>query len=227
MTKFPFKIVDLTHNLSKDVPTWDGSCGFEHHLHHDYDQNNIYKFRTNKIKMNEGIGTHIDAPAHCIPGSITIDQLSLQNLIAPCIVIDVSNRVHERYNVSVLDIQEFEKTHGTIQPGSFIIVRTGWEKFWHTPDQYRNNLIYPSIAGEAANFLLERQIVGLGIDTLSPDRPEDGYPVHAAILGVGKYIIENIANSETLPPVGSYTLALPIKIKGGTESPIRLIALIN
>lgn len=80
---------------------------------------------------------------------------------------------------------------------------------------------------EAAHFLLSRKIVGLGIDTLSPDRPDNGYPVHAALLGAGKYIIENIANADSLPSVGSFILALPIKIKEGTEAPIRLIALID
>ena len=229
---FPYKAIDLTHTLDEKTPSWNGGCGFQQSIKLDYadhepgESSNI-SFRVQQIKMHAGIGTHIDAPAHCNLSTITIDQLSLQNLIAPCVVIDVSSYAHERTTISVHDIETFEMSHGTIMPNSFVIIRTGWEKFWEEPERYRNNHIFPSVSKEAAELLLERKIVGLGIDTLSPDRPEDGYPVHAALLGAGKYIIENIANSEMLPPKGSLTLALPIKTYRGTEAPLRLIGLIS
>lgn len=224
---FPYKIVDLTHSLSPDIPTWDGGCGFINTVKVDYDAcTTDVKFRVQQLSMNAGIGTHMDAPAHCIPGGAAIDQLDLQHLVAPCVVVDVSHNTHERYTVSVADIHTFENSYGAIKPGSFVIIRTGWDKFWHQPDRYRNNHIFPSISLEAAQLLLSLQIVGLGIDTLSPDRPEDGYPVHKAMLGAGIYIVENIVNAGDLPPVGSYSLAMPIKIAGGTEAPIRLIALL-
>ncbi|MBX9804216.1 MAG: cyclase family protein [Alphaproteobacteria bacterium] len=223
--KFPYKIIDLTHTMSPDIPTWNDSCTFEHDMRCDYDPDAEYKFRAFNLHMAEGIGTHIDSPSHCISGGKTVDQLDLENLGAPCVVIDVSSRAHERYSASVSDITDFEDMRGVIEPGSFVIVRTGWERFWGQPDQYRNNRIFPSISVEAAQYLLKRQIVGIGIDALSPDRFEDGFPVHKCLLGAGKYIVENIANSASLPPKGSYTLALPIKIGGGAEAPIRLIAL--
>ncbi|MCI5057750.1 MAG: cyclase family protein, partial [Flavobacteriales bacterium] len=107
----------------------------------------------------------------------------------------------------------------------FVIIYTGWEQYWGTPEKYRNNYVFPSISKEAASLLLDRQIVGLGIDTLSPDRPEDGFPVHHLILGADKYIIENIANASKLPSVGAHTFALSIKIQGGTEAPLRLVGM--
>ena len=76
-------------------------------------------------------------------------------------------------------------------------------------------------------LLLKRNIAGLGIDTLSPDTPQSGYPVHQALLGEGKYIIENVANAIQLPPIGSFSLALPILTIGGTEAPIRLVAFVK
>ncbi len=226
--KFPYKTIDLTHSLHEGIPTWDGGCGFQHEISLDYKQClTDVKFRVQHVKMHGGIGTHMDAPAHCIPGSTPIDQLQLNDMIAPCFVIDVSEYAHEDYSLSVSDIEFFEKTYGIIEAGSFVVVRTGWEKFWNNPEKYRNNHIFPSISEQAAQFLLNRRIVGLGIDTLSPDRSEDGFPVHGLILGAGKYIIENVANSASLPPVGSFILALPIKIKDGTEAPVRLVALLN
>jgi len=74
---------------------------------------------------------------------------------------------------------------------------------------------------------LERGAAGIGIDTLSPDRPEDGFPAHKLLLGAGKFIVENAANLRSLPPLGSQVLVAPIKISGGTEAPVRLMGFIK
>jgi kynurenine formamidase/GNAT superfamily N-acetyltransferase len=219
--------IDLTHTLEPSIPCWDKSCGFENTIQLDYsDCTDAVKFRVQHIAMDAGIGTHIDAPAHSTPGGLTIDQLSLTDLQANCVVIDVSDKAHERYSLLISDIEQFELEYGKIPPSSFVLIRTGWDKFWTQPEKYHNNHVFPSVSLAAAKCLLDRQIVGLGIDTLSPDRPENGYPVHALLLGAGKYIIENVANAALLPPCGSRILVFPIKIKGGTEAPVRLISFV-
>lgn len=225
--KFPYAIVDLTHTLSPTTPSWSGGCGFEHEIKRDYkDCTSAVKFRVQQIKMHAGIGTHIDAPAHCIEEGKTVDQLNIAKLVVPCVVIDVSYDIHERYSLSPEAIQKFEATHGEIKEGAFVMIRTGWERFWYQPDKYRNMHIFPSISREAALVLVSRGIVGIGIDTLSPDRPEDGFPVHQLILGTGRYIIENAAHLDQMPPTGAFIVALPIKAEGATEAPVRLIGLI-
>jgi kynurenine formamidase len=219
------QIFDLTHNLNSSIPSWGGGCGFHHTLQKDYDPNAEVKFRVNEISMAAGMGTHIDAPAHCIEGATDIAKLSLKQLIAPCIVINVSAKAHERYSLSVADIQDFERVYGKIPEQAFVVVYTGWSKYWHDRERYRNNLVFPSVTIQAAEYLLERKIAGLGIDTLSPDRPEDDFLVHQLLLSANRYIVENIANADQLPAVGSISFALPIKIEEGTEAPLRLIAL--
>lgn len=228
MKTFPFKIVDLTHELSPDIPSWNGSCGFSHQIKLDYsDCTTKEKFRVQQIKMHAGIGTHIDAPSHCIVGGKSVSELDLNDLIAPCVLIDVSRKAKENYSFSVKDLKEFEERHQKICPHSFIIVYTGWDQFWNDPKKYCTDYHYPSISIEAAEALLERNVVGIGIDTLSPDRPENGFPVHQLILGAGKYIVENVANAKQLPPVSAYSVVMPIKTKEGTEAPIRLIGLVE
>ncbi|MFI4955406.1 MAG: cyclase family protein [Gammaproteobacteria bacterium] len=226
MKKFPFRLIDLTHTLHSSIPTWGGGCGFKHDMAKDYEPDSPWKFRTYKIAMEEGIGTHIDAPAHCIPASKYIDDIPLDTLIAPCVVIDVSNKADETYRVSAQDIDTFENIHGAIHPGTFVIVRTGWDRFWDEPAKYHNNLMFPCLTESTAQLLVQKNIVGLGIDTLSPDRPEHGYPVHKIILGANKYIVENVANSAQLPVVGCFSFSVPLKIYQGTEAPIRLIGLV-
>jgi kynurenine formamidase len=176
--------------------------------------------------MHAGIGTHMDAPAHCIPQAQTIDQLSLDQFIAPCVVIDLSAHCDERFIVSTANIQEFEARKGSIPAGSFVIVYTGWDRYWEDRDRYRNNLIFPSISIEAAQYLLSRKICGVGIDTLSPDRSEDGFLVHELLLGNGKYIVENVCNASKMPATGGYTFAMPMKMEGATEAPVRLIGVV-
>jgi kynurenine formamidase len=86
--------------------------------------------------------------------------------------------------------------------------------------------VFPSISRDAGKLLLhDRNICGIGIDTLSPDRPDDGYAIHELFLGASKFIIENVANARSLAPVGDTILALPLKTDGLTEAPIRLIAI--
>ena len=221
-----FKLTDLTHTLLPTVPSWNGSCGFNHEIKLDYDQctTNV-KFRVQQISMHAGIGTHMDAPAHCIPGGSTIDQIPIESLIAPCAVIDVSDKMSENYLITVEDIQRFEKHYDTIPELGFVIFYTGWEQFWSEPEKYRNDHKFPSVSKEAAAFLLaERNIVGLGIDTLSPDRPDNGFPVHQLVLGEGKYIIENVANAKALSPFGATVLALPIKTPT-TEAAMRFVGI--
>jgi kynurenine formamidase len=219
------KIIDLTHSLNSHVPCWGGGCGFSHTLRDDYDPSAPFKFRTYDMKMQAGIGTHMDAPAHCIPGGKGISDIELKNFFAPCHVINISPKAHEAYSLSVADIEAFEAQYGEIVPGSFVIIYTGWDQYWNDPIRYRNNLAFPDISKEAAQVFLRRKIFGLGIDTLSPDRPEGGFHVHQLLLEENKYIIENVANASKLPAVGAYTIVLPMKIENGTEAPVRLVGI--
>lgn len=225
---FPYQCIDLTHPLTSSTPSWDSSCGFNHSTSLDYtDCATEVKFRVQNINMPAGIGTHMDAPAHCDPQGKTIDAIPLKDCITPCVVIDISAKAHEAYLCSTQDILDFERQYRPIQSDDFVIIRTGWSRHWLTSSQYRNNLQFPSVSKEVAQLLIERDISGLGIDTLGPDTAESGYPVHQIILGRGKYLVENVANADLLPPIGSYILAAPIPIWGGTEAPIRLIGFIE
>jgi len=228
-----YKLTDLTHSLNSNVPTWDGSCGFKNLMTGDYSDCLTHtKFRFQCLEMRAGIGTHMDAPCHCIKGGISIADIALRQLVLPLIVIDVSANAHSDYEISVSDILNFEKKYGTIQPDSLVIGYTGWSKHWNDPIQYRNadesgQVHFPSFNRKAAEILLNRNISGIAIDTLSPDIGVDGrFPVHDLFLGAGKYLIENVANAHLLPSIGAYGIVLPLKISEGAEAPVRFIAFV-
>lgn len=224
---FPFKIIDLSHALTPNIPTWDGGCGFVQEVTDDYlPQEDQTSFRVMALSMHAGIGTHLDAPRHCVRDAASVDALDLNTLCMPCAVMDVSSKTHETFMLLPQDILDHESAHGPLDPGSYVMVYTGWDARWKDPDAYRNNLIFPSVSRDAAELLLTRSVAALGIDTLSPDCEASGYGVHHLFLGTGKILLENVAGLAHMPPRGAFVMAMPLKLKDGTESPIRLIGLI-
>lgn len=221
-----FKIVDLTQPLSAQAPTWNGSCGFCMEIKKDYDQ----IFCVQQLKMHAGVGTHMDAPSHRFVEGLSIAEIPLNQLIRQVCVIDVSDKAHADYEISVEDIQSYEKSFEVIPKGSLVIGYTGWSRFWTEPEKYRNvdasgRMHFPAFSAKAAELLLEKEISGIAIDTLSPDCADDAFLVHQLILGAKKYIIENVADCSMIPPKGAYVIALPLKADS-TESPIRMLGLI-
>jgi kynurenine formamidase len=222
-----FTVVDLTQSLSAHSPTWNGSCGFCLETKKDYDQ----MFRVQQIKMHAGVGTHMDAPSHCIPAGASIADIPLERLIVSACILDVSEKADADYEISLQDLETYEKTHGAIPPNSLVIGNTGWNRFWNDSKAYRNidsqgQMHFPAFSARAVEFLLKRNIAGIAIDTLSPDCRDTTYPVHKLMLGANKYIIENIADCSQIPPKGSFIIALPLRGEGMTESPIRIAALV-
>lgn len=222
-----FKIVDLTQPLYSDVSTWDGSCGFCLEIKKDYDQ----MFRVQQIDMHAGVGTHMDAPSHRILGGSSIADIPVEQLVVPVCVIDVSKKTDPNYKISFQDIKEYEASFGLIPSNALVIGFTGWSRLWTNSDRYRNvdangQMHFPAFSSECAQFLIERNVSGIAIDTLSPDCLDLDFPVHRIILGAGKYIIENLADCSNIPLRGSYAVALPLRIENGTESPIRIIAFV-
>lgn len=222
-----FVFIDLTHTLTSTVPHWGIDVGFKYNarLIQSAPAEGDVKFRVQRLEMSAGIGTHMDAPSHCYEQAPAISDIPLQTLICPCRVIDVSGRANEQYSVTAEDVYLFEENYGTIPEGAFVIIYTGWDQRWEQPEKYRNEKIFPNISIEAAQLLLSRRIVGIGIDTLSPDAFGSHFPVHQLMLGAGKYIIENVANAKQLDPSDSYIFALPMKIMDGTEAPVRLVGM--
>src|SRR5260221_336162 len=121
-----FKIVDLTQPLSSNAPTWNGSCGFCLEMKKDYDR----MFRVEQLKMHAGVGTHMDAPSHRFQGGKSIAEIPLEQCIVLAHVIDVSERAHADYEISLEDVEQYEARYGMIASGSLVIGYTGWSRFW-------------------------------------------------------------------------------------------------
>lgn len=212
------KLIDLTHEISPDIPTWTGGCGFKADIKMDYPEG----LRVQKLHMHAGIGTHMDAPSHFYEQGQSLSDLDLTKFIVPLVVITKNLKEGEFFELE--DVENFLLENGPLEPGSFVAFCSGWFKKFSDKDAYRAHLRFPGVRKEAVEHLLNEEICGIGIDTLSPDGCDPTHPVHHLLLPKGLYIIENLTQLDQVPSKGSYLIALPLKIKGGTEGPVRAIA---
>lgn len=228
-------VVDLTHAINGKVPTYEPGQDAEFHVKSVATVEKD-KYFAREFSMPEHFGTHIDAPAHFARGLWTVDQIPAERLVAPAVVFDVRAKAKQNpdYQVSIDDIADWEKTNGQIPQGAVVIARTGWETRWNSPDQYRNadskgSLHFPGYSQEAARFLVEgRNIIGLGIDTLSIDYgPSKDFSVHNYTLSRSLYHLENVANLDQVPAIGATLVVAPIKLEGGSGGPVRILALLK
>ena len=183
-------------------------------------------------------GTHIDAPIHFSEGGSTLDEVPLRQLIAPGVVIDVTRlaAADADYRLTEQDVRGWEEVNGAIPAGAIVLVRTGWSNRW--PDALRylgddtpgdaSNLHFPAYGEDAARLLVDqRRVAALGIDTASIDYgPSDDFIVHQIAAAAGVVALENVADLSDVPLVGSWILALPVKISAGSGGPVRIVALV-
>lgn len=183
----------------------------------------------------EHLGTHIDAPNHFELNQASVDQIPFEQLVGPAVMIDITGKAGQDHDYVLLlsDIEQWEKTHGQIPDGSIVLLHTGWGKRWHNFEEYKNQdtagfMHFPGYSKEAAVFLVEkRHVKGVGIDTLSGDCGNSStFQVHHVMNRAGKFILENVANLDTLPPSKFTLIVAPIKIEGGSGGQCRIWALV-
>ena len=226
-----WRVVDLTHTLHPAIPVWPGNPPFE--------LRNLAKhaqgYYANAFACAEHTGTHVDAPIHFAEGQRAMDQVPPSQLIGEACVIHVREKVARNpdYLVSARGIRDFENRYGQIPSGAFVIARTGWEERWGDPKRYINQdekgvMHFPGFGVDAAKLLLERNIAGVGIDTLSIDNgPSQDFAVHKLLNGAGKIALENLANLRELPPRGATLIVGALKIRDGSGAPARVLALVR
>jgi kynurenine formamidase len=228
-------VVDLTHPINEKVPTFGLS---EKPVYQATTVGTIDKntYFARNISLPEHFGTHIDAPAHFARGMWTIDQIPPERLVAPLVVLDVSANVKNSpdYLISVEDIAHWEHANGQIPPGAVVMVRTGWDTRWDSATDFRNAdakgvMHFPGYSLDAARFLVEgRNVFGLGIDTLSADcGTSPDFPVHHYALAHSVYQLEDVANLDRVPSTGAIVVVAPMKLEGGSGSPVRILALVK
>ena len=234
------KIVDLTHEFSDETIYWVTAKEFELDIVAKGETEKGYFYSANNFTTAEHGGTHIDAPNHFAANGQTTEQIPLTNLIGNAIKVDVSaNAVNDPdYLVSVTDFENWEAENGEIPDGSIILLETGHSRFYPDKIKYLGTdqrgadavkfLHFPGLSPLAAQWLVDnRSIKAIGIDTPSIDYGQSNdFQSHVFLMTRNIPAFENVTNLDQLPATGFEVIALPMKIKGGSGGPLRIIALV-
>ncbi|MCU6748205.1 MULTISPECIES: cyclase family protein [Lachnospiraceae] len=216
-------VIDLSYTMEPGMPVWPTHARFGAIIYETYDEGAVSLHR--QINFGEHTGTHLDAPKHFIKGGASIEEVDVRTVIGRGVKIDAS--FLEPCGVYTLDmLKKFEEENGEIKQGDVILLHFGWEEKYGTGKDAEEFLKdWPGLGGDAAQYLLDKKVASVGTDALALDPfGSETYPCHYILLGSGVPIIENLTNLRKLP-VFSYVIGLANKIKDGSASPIRVIAL--
>ncbi len=225
-------VVDLTHTMSPEFPTFFGVPGIEIQKQYDFKKDG---FNLNWWRLIEHAGTHLDAPIHFSEDGATADTIVAGELVVPLAVIDVRKQAEKNadYLMGIEDVLTWEKRFKKLPNSCCVAMLSGWsakvgDAAKYTGKDAAGTFHFPGVAPELAEWLLkERNVLGLAVDTLSLDNgPSKDFKTHKTWLPAGRWGLENVANLEKLSPSEAILVVGLPKVKGSTGGPVRLIALI-
>jgi kynurenine formamidase len=233
-----FRWVDLSHDFSSETIYWPTARPFQLDSVFQGTTPGGYWYEANNFAAAEHGGTHLDAPVHFAEGKESTDRVPLQRLIGPAIVIDVSDSAaaNPDYQVRREDLERWAAGEPTRARGTIVLIRTGWGRHWPDRQKYLGTtksgaeavpaLHFPGIAPDAAELLAgDWQAAAVGIDTPSLDYGQSqSYTTHQILFRASIPGFENVANLDSVPGTGAYVIALPMKIRGGSGGPLRIVA---
>jgi kynurenine formamidase len=223
-------VVDLTHVLGTQFPLFPGAAPFRIEQAVSHDKDGYYG---SILTYWEHSGTHMDAPVHFAPNGLFVDQLRIENLVVPAVVINITEKVRRDPDAVVTpdDIRAWERRYGRIPDNAAVLMASGWGARAGSVEAFRNTdssgvMHFPGFGKEAIDFLLtERRIAGIGVDTLSLDHgPSTTFAVHYTLLPTNRWGLENLANLESIPPGGATLFVGAPKIASGSGGPTRVMA---
>ncbi len=240
------RVVDLTHTLDPDfpviiLPPEFGQCArFRMEEISAYDHRGP-AWKWHNLTLSEHTGTHFDAPSHWISGrdvpNGSVDEIPVDMFVGPVVVIDCSEGAakDDDYELTPEVITAWEAEHGQIPADAWVLMRTDWSKrrgeaYLNMTDDGPHS---PGPTPAAMRLLVEeRNIRGFGTETVGTDAGQGmhytpPYPAHFILHGAGKYGLQCLANLDQLPATGAVLMAPPLKIKNGTGSPLRVMAMVE
>jgi kynurenine formamidase len=233
-------LVDLSHAYDAQTIFWPTAEGFRLEKVSDGLTPAGYYYAANNFAGAEHGGTHIDAPLHFAQGHESVDQIPLERLVGPAVIVDVTAKADANadYQIGVDDFTAWERANGPLPRDAILLLRTGFSKRWPDAARYLGTaergeaavakLHFPGLHPDAAKWLVaNRPIKAIGIDTASIDYGQSTlFESHRTLYAQNIPAFENLTSLERLPITGATLVALPMKIGGGSGAPLRAIAVV-
>lgn len=235
-----FKWVELSHWLGNDSPYWEGFPEGVVELGTPVLDFAEHNFQVQTFKFPGQFGTHVDYPGHFIQGARINKDFSMEEMVLPMVVIDISKKVAKNhdYEVTLEDIMEFEEVNGQIPSRCFVALRTDWSKRWPDGKAISNadssgQEHFPGWSLKVLQFLYETRLIAAnGHETLDTDSAMGSAAVGDLIcerylLSRNAFQIEAMTNLDLLPPTGALLFAATPKIECANGLPVRAWAIFD
>lgn len=211
------KIVDLSFKIESGAPV------FPAHPKPailPWSKIEIQGFYSNVLFLSEHTLTHVDVPAHFVKDAPTVDEVPLEKFIGEGVVLDFSYK-KPKEEITLEDLNKaLEKTR--VEKDYIVLLYTGFDKYIGRPEYFTD---YVGLSKEAAEKLVEIGVKAVGLDTPSIDRPP--FEVHPVLLSKGIVIYECLTGLDKLLGKKFKFIGLPLKIAGGSASPVRAVAVLE
>ena len=209
-------LIDLTHTIAEEMPVYPGTPapqmfpigGIETH-----------GYRETMLHIGSHTGTHMDAPAHMLEDGARLDQLPVSHFCGKAALLDVTDMPEG----STITVQMLLERLGPLQGTDFLLIRTGWEDKWNSPEFF--TAPFPFLSEDAARFLVAQGFKGVGTDAISVD-PADTttFPVHHVLFRGGLVTVENLCLNQLAGKTDIRFFALPLKFAESDGAPVRAMA---
>lgn len=204
------KFVDISMSLGSETPGYPGDTPFRRREQRSLSQGD--DLTLSELTLSAHAGTHVDAPSHFLPDGPSVSDLAVDAFSGPAAVLDVRGASHE--------VRAHNLRAHTFETGDIVLLASRNSGRWKGGHFFED---YIYLAEEGAQFLADRGVKAVGIDSLSIEGFHvKGFPAHRLLLGQGIGIIEGLDLSAVEP--GRYWLAcFPLRVLEGDGAPARAV----
>lgn len=226
------RVVDLSQQLEPGIPRPVGFPDPELTVFRTIASGDV--INVDRLTLCTHSGTHLDAPRHFFDSGDTIDQMPAECVLGPAVVADLRH-LKGAVPIERGHVEQWERDAGErIRAGDAVLLMTGYSRLWGTGPAAETFVTsgWPYISKSLAGYLLEKKVRLVGVESMDLDLA-DPYDLassefvgHRTFLPNGIGIIENLANLDKIGAARCFLVGAPLKIKGGTASPLRVLALV-
>lgn len=203
---------DLSHEIHEGMPVFPGMSQPVLRMPFTVQE---HGFQETLITMLSHTGTHMDAPAHMLPGGKSLEQYPVSSFAGKAWIMDVRG-------IGEITPERLQSEQQHIGKADFLLIHTGWSAFWGKPGYFEG---FPVLTSEAAEWLTRFNLKGIGYDVISADKHDSmDFPVHHILFRHNMLIIENLTGLESLTGREVFFSSLPLKYRSADGSPVRAIA---